>query len=187
MRAEITKIVVTDSVLFGATGDVGRWARAVERNFTRNAIEEAPTGATSGRVNKSRANAAYPVGSLKASISGEVTRIGVRHLQTIISVDVPYALYVIKGTGPIFSRSARVPAGTRDESGRGIGGQFAPIGWGGDIVGGMYLPGNPGWGKARIRQHVSGQHANPFLDFAFARTAARHPSLRGMIMLGTRV
>lgn len=167
------KVVVTDSKLFNRTGDVGRWAARVEASFTAHAEAEAPTGFGSGRVNKSRANAAYPVGSLKASIHGEVERVGVRHLQTTVSVNVPYAMYVIKGTGPIFSKSARIPAG---EPGAG---QFAPIGFG---EAGMYIPANPGWGKSKIRQHVRGQRANDFLGRAFAATARSHSSLRGFTM-----
>jgi hypothetical protein len=175
LHAEMTKIVVTDSKLFNRTGAVGRWAAGVEASFTAHAIAEAPTGFGSGRVNKSYANAAYPVGSLKASIRGEVERVGVRHLVTTVSVNVPYAIFVIRGTGPIFSRSARIPAG---EPGAG---QFAPLEFG---VSGMYIPANPGWGKAKIRQHVRGQAANNFLGRAFDATARSHSSLRGFQMVG---
>lgn len=175
LRAEIYKTVVTDTKLFNRTGDVGRWAERVKVAFVAHAIEQAPTGASTGRVNKSRANAAFPVGSLKASIRGDVERIGPRHLQTTVSANTPYAIHVIKGTGPIFSRSARIPAG---QAGAG---QFAPIGFG---FGGMYIPANPGWGKAKIRQHVSGQRANNFLGRAFDATARTHSSLRGFSMGG---
>lgn len=170
--ASIEGIVVTDSKLFGRTGSIGRWAAGVEASFTAHAIVEAPTGADTGRVNKSRANAGEPVGSLKAGISGEVVRVGVRQLQTTVSSSASYSLYVLKGTGTIYSKSARIPAG---EAGAG---QFAPLGEGS----GMYIPGNPGWGGSKIRQRVRGQAANDFLGRAFAATARSHSSLRGFTM-----
>jgi hypothetical protein len=101
----------------------------------------------------------FPVGSLKRNIYFEVTRVGPRQLVTTISVMVPYAMYVLKGTNTIIAR--------------GEGGRFA------SAEEGMYIPANPGWGKALMRQRVRGQKANPFLDRAYARTARSHPSLRG--------
>lgn len=175
---DITTIVITDTKLFNRTGQVGLWAARVEAKFTANAKTEAPHGGEKGRWNKSnwsKANLGVgPAGSLRRSISGEVVRIGPRHLQTTVSVDVPYALAVIRGTGTIFSKGARVPRG---EEGAG---QFREIGFGR----GMYLPANPGWGKARFRQRVRGQSANNFLGRAFDRTAITHPSLRGYQMVG---
>ena len=173
LHAEITAIVVTDTKLFNRTGDVGRWAARVETAFTAHAIVEAPSSLLSGRPNKSRANAAYPSGSMKERISGEVVRVGPRQLQTTVLVDVPYAMYVIKGTGPIFSKSARIPKG---EPGAG---QFAPLGEGG----GMFLPAQP-WVGSKVRQHVRGQSANNFLGRAFDATARTHSSLRGFSMIG---
>lgn len=173
IRYQTTRMVVTDTKLFNVGGDVRRWAERVETRFTANAIFEAPYGGDSGRFNKSRANAAYPVGSLKGSISGYVSRVGPRHLQTIISVDVPYAIYVLKGTGRIYSKSAREPGSQR----------FSPIGPG---QGGLYIPANPagGWPTSHLRQSVKGQTANPFLDRAFAKTARTHSSLRGFTGIG---
>lgn len=176
LRAEITGIVVTDTKLFNRTGDVGRWAARVEVAFTAHAIEEAPTGASTGRVNKSRANAGEPVGSLKAGISGSVNRVGPRQIETIVASSASYSLYVIKGTSTIFSKTARIPAG---ESGAG---QFAELGPGQ----GMYLPANPvPGGSAKMRQRVSGQKANNFLGRAFDATARTHSSLRGHSMVGS--
>lgn len=174
MRYELEAIVVTDTKLFGRTGDIGRWAAGVERAFTRNAVLKAPSSLESGRPNKSRANAAWPSGSMRESIHGEVRRVGVRQLETVIYVDVPYAVYVIKGTGPlIFAKSARIPAG---EEGAG---QFATL----EEGRGMYLPGQPAW-KSRYRQRVRGQKPNNFLGEAFDATARSHSSLRGYQMIG---
>lgn len=170
INASITNIVVTDSKLFNRTGAVGRWAAGVERAFTRHAISEAPSGIESGRPNKSRANMAYPAGSMKLSISGEVQRVGPRHIQTTVSVNVPYALYVLRGTGVIFSKSARVPAGQPGA------GQF-------QTGRGLYLPAQP-FAKSLMRQRVRGQRANNFLARAFDRTAITHSSLRGYQMIG---
>lgn len=144
---ELVGLVVYDSVLFNRTGQVRRWADSVERRFTLNAIQEAPFNK---RPNKGPT--ALPPGSLKASIHGSVTRVGPRHLQTDISADVPYALYVIEGTtGPITATSAPY----------------------------MKLPSNPGYGTRTRLNVVSGQRANNFLGRAAAATALRHPSLRG--------
>lgn len=173
--AEIVAVVVTDTKLFNRTGAVGVWSEKIKVAFEAHAVEEAPTGADTGRINKSRANAAWPVGSLKANISGDVDRVGPRQIVTTISSRAPYSLYVIKGTGPIFSKSARIPAG---EPGAG---QFAELGEGR----GMYIPGNPGWGGSKIRQHVRGQKANNFLARAFDATARTHSSLRGHSMVGS--
>lgn len=175
IRAELVGIVVTDTKLFGRTGAVGAWAQRVETAFTLHAIEEAPIGTDTGRVNKSRANAGEPVGSLKAGISGSVDRVGPRQLQTTVSSAASYSLYVIKGTGPIYSKSARIPAG---EPGAG---QFAELGEGR----GMYIPANPGYGRSKIRQHVRGQAANNFLARAFDATARTHRSLKGHSMVGS--
>jgi hypothetical protein len=161
--------VVTDTKLFNRTGDVGRWAEAVNVAYVSHARRHAPVDK---RQNKSRANSMYPVGALAASIFGEVTRVGPRHLQTLIYVDVPYALYVIKGTSTIFAKAARAPAGSPG----GIGGQFVPL-----EGRGMYIPANFGL-KSRYAQRVRGQRANPFLDLAFDATARRHSSLRGYSM-----
>jgi hypothetical protein len=152
----VTNVVVNDTKLFGPKGDVRRWADKVAVKFTVNAKDEAPTGAATGRVNKT---GPFPVGSLKRNIYFEVTRVGPRQLVTTISVMVPYAMYVLKGTNTIIAR--------------GEGGRFA------SAEEGMYIPANPGWGKALMRQRVRGQKANPFLDRAYARTARSHPSLRG--------
>jgi hypothetical protein len=174
LHYEVTAIVVTDTKLFNRTGDIGRWAERINVAFTAHAIEKAPSSLLSGRPNKSRANAAHPSGSMKLSISGEVNRVGIRQLETIVLVDVPYAMYVLKGTPAlIFSKSARIPAG---EEGAG---QFVPL-----VPGtGMYLPGQPAW-AARRRQRVRGQRANNFLADAFDATARTHSSLRGFQMVG---
>jgi hypothetical protein len=144
----ITKLVVYDSVLFNRTGQVRRWADAVQVRFTANAISEAPLNK---RPLKSRSST-LPVGGLKAGISGDVTRIGPRMLQTDISSSAPYSLYVIKGTGPVISPTRKA---------------F------------MTLPANPGYGGHQRAKTVSGQKPNDFLTRAGAITARRHPSLRG--------
>lgn len=161
MRAEITGIVVTDTKLFNRTGDIGRWAERVNLAMVANTKREAPHGATSGRIHKT---SGLPAGYLRANIFGDVQRVGPRQLQTTISSLAPYSLYVLKGTGPIYVRDARGRFGTAE--------------------GGMWLPGNPGWGKGRWRQHVRGQQSNNFFERGFDRTARTHSSLRGYSMIG---
>ena len=67
---------IRDQKLFLPSGDVGRWCRRISREMDYAGKTEAPTGASSGRVNKTRANAAYPVGSLKANTYSEVRQRG---------------------------------------------------------------------------------------------------------------
>lgn len=144
MSAHLEALVVYSSVLFNPGGTVRRWADRVEGRFTENAIALAP-------INK-RANKGFtpwPVGSLKASIHGSVDRLAPRVLETTISVDVPYALYVIQGTGTIFAGE----------------------------TGYLFVPKNPGFGTKTRQAFVSGQSANDFLGLAHALTAISHPSI----------
>jgi hypothetical protein len=162
VRYSLSGVVVTDSVLFARTGDIGRWAHRVETSFTAHAIKEAPSGADTGRINKT--DPAYPVGSLRRNTSGSVSRVGPRQYQTDVTVDVPYALAVLRGSRTIYAR--------------GAGGRFA------NAEEGMYIPGNPGWGSSRWAQKRAGQKANNFLERAFTATARSHSSLRGFTMVG---
>lgn len=141
--ASLTNIVVYSSVLFRHGGTVRRWADSLEREFTRYAIALAPVNK---RLNK---NHGAP-GDLKASIRGNVADAGPNQLVTTISVNVPYATYVLHGTtGPI----------------HGNHGQMA-------------LPDNSFWGTGH-RWEVSGQRANNFMLFAAVRTGRTHSSVRG--------
>lgn len=151
--AELIGLVVYDSVLYGRGRMVRRWADGVERQFTMNAQMLAPVNK---RGNKGRN--ALPVGALAASISGSVERVGPKHLQTDISVAVPYATFVIKGTG-----SPIVANGTSNISPKGF----------------MFVPSNPGYGTRTRQNTVSGQRANDFLSAAGRATSRTHPSLRG--------
>lgn len=88
-------------------------------------------------------------GNLKRSLETASTRVGVRHyLVTLSGPD--YMKYVVGGTtGPI------VPVSKRH----------------------LVLPPNPGFGTKMLHSSVAGQRANPFLRFAMARLARRHPSI----------
>lgn len=165
-RAEVTGIVVTDTKLFNRTGDVGRWAEKVKVAFVLHALEEAPVSSGDGqrRWPARQQTSIYP-GALRDSIEGEVVRVGPRQLETTVSVNVFYAMYVIKGTNTIFSATAR-----------GEGGQFQSLE--GGQQGGMRLP-SQAWIGPVVRQRVRGQRANNFLGRAFDATARTHSSLRG--------
>lgn len=142
----IESLVVYDSVLFERGHMIRRWAEGVERAFTMHAIAEAPVNK---RAQKSR-KSPYPVGALKASIHGDVDKVGPKILQTTISADVPYASYVVNGTED------------------GIRPKSKPY---------MTLPKN-GFRRQRHKV-VSGQAPNNFLMRAASATARTHPSLRG--------
>lgn len=157
MQLVLSEIVVTDEVLFLPGGDVYDWAHRVAFQLELNTTREAPYGGDSGRINKT---GPYPVGSLKASIVGDVDRIGPRAFDITVTAFVPYAVYVARGTHTIFARD------------RGTG-QFT------SADRGMFIPANPGWGPSRWRQHVRGQAANNFFERGYERTALTHPALRG--------
>lgn len=154
----MTTVVVYDSILFGVGHNVRRWAEALDRRYTQNAIAFAPVNK---RANKSNWYPEYPPGSLKANIKGSVDRIAPKHLQMVIHVDVPYAIYVIEGTDEIFPDSAPM----------------------------LRLPFNAGftkfkehhaaWGRPTYHKFVKGQKKNNFLLRAHEATALRHPSIRG--------
>lgn len=147
--AYITGLVIYDSRLFQRNSHVGRWATSVSRNFTINAVARAPVNR---RQRKSNWYPNYPVGSLKAGISGDADRIGPKHWQIVVNVDVPYAGYVLGGTGPITPTSQPY----------------------------MTIPLNPGFGRRRRHNVVRGQRKNNFLAGAARATARRHSSLRGL-------
>lgn len=143
---DVEAVVIYDSVMYDVGRNVRRWAERVNRRFTAAAIAEAPINQ---RAEKTAWNAHEPIGSLKAGISGEVTRLGPRHLQTIIKSEASYSLYVLKGTG-----SPIVPA----------------------TAGMLRLP--PLGPFPQQASSVRGQNANPFFDRAHAITGRRHSSLR---------
>lgn len=169
IRFDLVATEVEDEKLFIPGGMVPRWVGRVMRHVVTMSRAQAPTGADTGRVKKSRANARYPVGSLKRSISGSYTQTSLRTFNTEISASVPYAAYVHEGTGTAFAKSARIPKGQPGA------GQFAPVGF--ETGTGMYIPANPGWGRAKMVQRRSGQTANPFLLRGKQAAAARHPSI----------
>jgi hypothetical protein len=145
----ITGLVLYDSKLFNRNSHVGRWAHSVKRNLEINSIARAPVNK---RANKSHLDSRYPPGSLKAGISGFADRIGPKHWQVGLDINVSYADYVLGGTqGPIVANTANY----------------------------MTLPRNFGYRK---RRHftVAGQRPNNFLAEAAAATARQHPSLRGL-------
>jgi hypothetical protein len=149
----ITGKVVTDEVLFTPTGSFGRWAKSIEFGLLADGVREAPLNR---RQNKSFGQP--PVGSLKASIRAELTHATVRTYNIELSANTHYAAWVHEGTSTIIKR--------------GAGGRFASA----DSHEGMYLPSNLGF-KARWRQRVRGQAANPFLRRAWNDVALHHSAM----------
>lgn len=160
LRFQFDRAVVTDAVLYTPAGSVGRWVSSVERTMQRNAVLQAPNGAQTGRINKT---SGFPPGYLQASISSSVLRAGPRRFNIEVRADAPYAYYVHEGTSTIYARTALGTFRTNEE--------------------GMFIPGNPGWGRSRRAARVRGQAANPFFDRAFRATSTQHPSLKGYVGL----
>lgn len=154
-----------DEVMYAPGGIVDRWVRGVASEMYFWMEREVPINK---RPNKSGSEP--PVGTLRAMLFADVDRLGVRELQITAGSRAHYATYVTKGTGTIYARS------NRNESG-----QFQSLGDDGE-GGGMYLPANPGYGRARWRQRVRGQSANNFIGRAYDQTARAHPALRGVSM-----
>jgi len=165
-----TGVVIYDSRLFNRTGAVGLWARRVERGFTMRAKEEAPVRS----------------GELMRGISGETTRVGVRHYTMSVSSAAPHTMYVLRGTtGPIMARrwwgfTQRYPhligpRGTWSMTPRGPVMNLRAL-----YERGYAMRLRPGGGFPQMyRLEVRGQSANNFMRRAAVRTARRHPSLRG--------
>lgn len=150
----VTATVVTDEVLFAPTGAFGRWARSIRGELASAGFFEAPLNR---RTNKTAGEP--PVGSLKESIRAELQNQTLRQFDIELSANTHYAVYVLKGTRTIYKR--------------GEGGRFSGASEEGE---GMYLPANLGF-KARWRQRVRGQAANPFLQRAWNETALHHSSM----------
>lgn len=149
----VTGKVVTDEVLFTPTGAFGQWARSIEYGLLSEGVREAPLNR---RQNKSYGQP--PVGSLKASIRSELTKATLRRYSIELSANTHYAAWVHEGTNTIIKRAG--------------GGRFASA----ELGEGMYLPGNLGF-KARWRQRVRGQQANPYLRRAWNDVALHHSSM----------
>lgn len=145
--------VVTDEVLFTPTGAFGAWARSIEFGLLAEGVREAPLNR---RQNKSYGQP--PVGSLKASIRVELTKLALRRYNIELSANTHYAAWVHEGTSTIIKR--------------GDGGRFGSA----EPGVGMYLPGNLGF-KSRWRQRVRGQQGNPYLRRAWNDVATQHSSM----------
>lgn len=152
-------VEVHDEILFVPGGMISRWVYGVASELHFFTEREAPMNK---RPNKSAGEP--PPGHLIASLESDVTQVG-KVFSITENSRAYYTQYVIHGTGPVIYA-------------RGEGGRFASAGEGG----GMYLPRNPGYGRARWRQRVRGQTANNFLGRGYDQTARVHPSLRGISM-----
>jgi hypothetical protein len=148
-----------DEVLYAPGGIVHRWVHEVNSTMFFNLEREVPLNS---RVNKTFGEP--PVGTMRAELFSDVTRIGTKEFTIEAGSNAPYTKFVVEGTGPIF----KAP---RNEAG-----QFVSLGEDGE-GGGMYLPANPGFGPGRWRQRVRGQAANNFIGRAYDATARAHPAL----------
>lgn len=159
IRYNLEKLILYEAQLFSSRSNVGRWSKSVARTYGRYARQYAPVNK---RSNKSTWTYLAPysyVGALRDSISTSDERVAPKRRVVTLTVDVPYAMAVIQGTGGPASEIT------------GHGG------------GRMNLPPNPKFGVGN-RRIVSGQDPHPFLDRAGTSTARRHPSLRGFNPFG---
>lgn len=148
MEAHLSGLVLYDSRLFGVGHNVARWADRVARQFEFQARRAAPVNS---RPNTSSGR---PPGFMASTITVSTSRVGPKHIQTVLRGKAEYMPWVLGGTtGPITATTHPY----------------------------MILPRNPGPGR-RKRRHftVSGQSAQNFLATAATRTAAHHPAWRGL-------
>jgi len=171
-------VVTYASVMFNTGGNVRRWADSTQRGFTRNAKRFAPVRS----------------GELRAGITGQVSRVGPKQLDAVISSTAPHTLFVLGGTtGPIYANrywrftqrtGLRVPRG-------GLVDPSMPYTsrWNFDWLRekGYMLKVREGNGyPQRYSLRVSGQEPNNFFGKAAEATAVRHPSLRGWYPIPAR-
>lgn len=151
--ASVGPVVMFDQRLWGPSEQGGRWAMRLARNLSRNVKAAAPVNK---RPQKTAMPALYggPPGHLKRSIEFSHTRL-YRGATISVSVDAPYAMYVLKGTDRIYAKNPK----------------------------GMLLPINGFW-RLR-HHTVSGQAANNFFERGVNATIPLHPSLSGYNQSGT--
>jgi hypothetical protein len=177
----LTKTVVFDERMYSGRGVVDVWLRRLTAAFVLHAKEHAP-------VNK-RSNTGHgSPGALMRSIEGDVSRIGARQMTGNVSVNVPYALFVLRGTrSMIYSHKGFRFAHGLDKR---LTGPFKTVEtkkWGEMRRGKkgyfMRLPLNPMFrgGNSAYKFQVHGQPANNFLVEGFNATARTHRSLHAFV------
>jgi hypothetical protein len=163
-NAYIRVVELHDEILFTPTGIVTRWVDVVAAEIGDAIRVEAPVG---HRPNKTDGTAP---GWLKETVFSDVSQ-KLKTYTIEAGANADYAKFVVKGTGPvIFATTARIPAG---EEGAG---QFKALG----EEGGMFLPANPGYGRAQQRQRVRGQAPNNFIVRGYNTAARGHGALKRM-------
>lgn len=139
-----------DEVLYLKGHDVRDWMDRTTRNIESSISRAAPLNE---RPNKGPN--APPVGTLKASIYGNVDHVGARVFNVTVGSTAPYAIYVLRGT------QDKIVMGNP---------------W-------MWLPDNPGFHHpgAKVHHIVGGQRAQPFIrdGIEFAVRSYGHTSLAG--------
>lgn len=168
IRTHVVAVDVNTTKLFAEAGIVGRWTGLVTREVTAATRVHVPINK---RVNKSRRNAAWSIGSLNRSIRGKTDRTGPHSRDMTIYSDVPYAKWVNNGTFAIAGRPEMyLPPNA------GFGGVFStrdtnPLR-------------RPGLTNFRVRTEegdwhrvVSGQRAVSFFERGYEDARKVHPQL----------
>jgi len=157
--AVLTRVVIIDGALYRPRGLVWVWVRKVGTKFGAN----------------TRAGVKSRTGKLKRSIRVTYRKPGTKKIQATIGSNMPYVLYVIRGTtGPIMSDALwNLPGHEKN-----------PQAWTVNAAG-KRVPA-PGMTMAVGRNRhppvtpkfrVSGQDANNFFYTGWQKTARQHPAI----------
>lgn len=180
MKLILSSIVVYPSVLFNPGADVHRWQVGVTAEVKASVKAMAPP-----RRSASRWVGRKSSGALNRSIRGTTKRYGPVQLASVVSVNVPYAHFVLQGTafqgrryiysdrGWLFKPMVDAVA-RRVKKGGKVNEDFVEMGFY------MRLPLANVGGKRPYHLRVHGQAANNFLYDGYNLVAAQHRSLKPM-------
>lgn len=180
-RVVLTKVVAHPDPLFAPGGDVSRWTAKTTREVKNASKALAPPSRSSSRYGRRPST-----GALRRSMVGKSTRVGRLLISGTVSVNTPYAKFVLGGTAHqgrrfIYSHWGFANKSEVDKIARRVsrGGRAIE-----DFVEqGIYmrLP-LTGVGGSRIfHLRVHGQKANNFLIDGYNIVAARHGALKPMV------
>lgn len=163
--AYLERVVIFDYSLYAPGGQVNVWVHKLGYRFAANARRAAPIRS----------------GMLKRGIRAGFRKRGTKKIEATIGSTAPHTMWVLRGTtGPIMSDAVHAAGGRIQSSmfemvnGRPVAkpGYMMAVGrnWGWKPTGSPVTP----------KFFVSGQSSQNFFYTAWVKTAARHPSIRGV-------